>query len=309
MAVIGASADPDSGKTPPKDLRIAIAGDLHGQWDGLDEELLDLLRPDALMVVGDLSGGDQLIAARLGRLKLPMACVLGNHDAGRDASGRTLQRQLSLLGDRHCGWGLRCLDPPGLAVVGGRPASAGGGFRLNPGALAVFGPVTMQESVDRITTAALAADPGLPMVLLAHCGPSGLGSTCADPCGRDWKKPAVDWGDQDLTIAIERIRRHRPLPLVVFGHMHHRLRRGQGERLSFLRDRAGTAYLNTACVPRHGNDDQGRALRHFSWVVLRDGQLHQASHRWYGMGGQLLYEQRLYQQPAPQVQAVAPAPC
>ena len=91
--------------------------------------------------------------------------------------------------------------------------------------------------------------------------------------------------------------------------MHHRLRRGQGERLSFLRDRAGTAYLNTACVPRHGNDDQGRALRHFSWVVLRDGQLHLASHRWYGTGGQLLYEQRLYQQPAPQAQAVAPTPC
>ena len=106
MAVIGASADPNRGKNPRKDLQIAIAGDLHGQWDGLDEELLDLLRPDALMVVGDLSDGDQLIAARLGRLKLPMACVLGNHDAGRDASGRTLQRQLSLLGDRHCGWGL-----------------------------------------------------------------------------------------------------------------------------------------------------------------------------------------------------------
>ena len=48
MAVIGASADPNSGKNPRKDLQIAIAGDLHGQWDGLDEELLGLLRPDAL---------------------------------------------------------------------------------------------------------------------------------------------------------------------------------------------------------------------------------------------------------------------
>jgi len=36
------------------ELRIAIAGDLHGQWDSFDEQLLELLSPDALLVVGDL---------------------------------------------------------------------------------------------------------------------------------------------------------------------------------------------------------------------------------------------------------------
>ena len=126
------------------DLRIAIAGDLHGQWDATDERLLELIAPDALLVVGDLSDGHQQIPARLSRLQLPLACVLGNHDTGRDSSGRTLQRQLAALGDRHCGWGLRELRPPGLAVVGGRPASAGGGFHLNQGAQAVFGPVSLE---------------------------------------------------------------------------------------------------------------------------------------------------------------------
>mgnify|MGYP000686870352 CR=1 FL=1 len=37
------------------ELRIAIAGDLHGQWDAVDERLLEQLAPDALLVVGDLS--------------------------------------------------------------------------------------------------------------------------------------------------------------------------------------------------------------------------------------------------------------
>ena len=273
---------------------IAIAGDLHGQWDSTDEALLKQLRPDALLVVGDLSDGNGRIPARLAALDLPLACILGNHDTGRDASGRTLRRQLDLLGERHCGWGLRELRPPGLAVVGARPASAGGGFHLNPGATAVFGPVTLEESAQRISAAALAADPALPLLLLAHSGPSGLGSGRADLCGRDWKPPACDWGDQDLALAIDRIRRHRPVPLVVFGHMHHRLKRGAGDRSTFCVDRAGTAYLNAACVPRHGLDAQGRDLRHFSWVELRDGQLQEVSHRWYTPAGELLYRQTLH---------------
>ena len=77
--------------------------------------------------------------------------------------------------------------------------------------------------------------------------------------------------------------------------MHHQLRRGQGARRSFQRDAAGTAYLNTACVPRHGCDGDGRELRHFSWVELQGGALLHASHRWYGSDGRLLYQERLFQ--------------
>jgi uncharacterized protein (TIGR04168 family) len=140
-------------------------------------------------------------------------------------------------------------------------------------------------------------------VLLAHCGPSGLGSEAHAPCGRDWKRPACDWGDQDLALAVERIQRQRFLPLVVFGHMHHSLRRSQGERLTFLRDRRGTAYLNAACVPRHGRDPGGRELRHFSWIHLNGEGLRRASHRWYRPDGTLLYEQLLWQA------TEAPIPC
>ncbi len=62
------------------ELRIAIAGDLHGQWDASDEQVLEHIAPDALLVVGDLSDGQQRIPARLAALPLPLACVLGNHD-------------------------------------------------------------------------------------------------------------------------------------------------------------------------------------------------------------------------------------
>jgi uncharacterized protein (TIGR04168 family) len=280
-------------------LQLAIAGDLHDQWDGRDEELLARLAPDGLLVVGDLSNGHVRIPRALAQLRLPVACVLGNHDCGKDATGESLRRQLHLLGDRHCGWGLRELRPPGLAVVGGRPATAGGGYHLSKAVQAVYGAVALEESVERIHSAAAAADPSLPLVVMAHCGPAGLGSNAAAPCGRDWKLPSCDWGDQDLALAIERIRRDRPVPLVVFGHMHHRLRSG-GERTTFHRDRRGTIYLNAACAPRHGVDQQGRALRHLSWVQLRGaGEVLEVSHRWYGLDGSLLYEQRLWPRSRP----------
>jgi uncharacterized protein (TIGR04168 family) len=216
---------------PP--LRIAVAGDLHDQWEERDNRLLEILAPDALLLVGDLSDGRARIPRLLTTLDLPLACVLGNHDTGKDSSGERLRRQLELLGEHHCGWGLRTLTPPGLSVVGGRPATAGGGHHLSQAARAVFGPVDLEESASRITRAALAADRTLPLVLLSHCGPAGLGSEARDPCGRDWKRQACDWGDQDLTLAVERIRQQRPVPLVVFGHMHHTLWRQLGERRLF----------------------------------------------------------------------------
>lgn len=282
------------------DLQLAIAGDLHNQWDHTDVDLLLALAPAGLLVVGDLSNGQQRIPRSLADLPLPLACVLGNHDCGRDPSGEILQRQLTLLGERHCGWGRCDLKPPGLAVVGARPGTAGGGYQLSRAVQAVYGPVPLEESVERICRAAHGADPSLPLVLLAHCGPSGLGSAFSDPCGRDWRLPACDWGDQDLALAIARIRLSRPVPLVVFGHMHHKLRRGGGERRTFYRDRQGTSYLNTASVPRHGVDGQGRQLRHLSWVHLGgSGEVKRVAHRWYGLDATLHYEQLLWPQPRP----------
>ncbi|QEY33375.1 TIGR04168 family protein [Synechococcus sp. RSCCF101] len=288
-------------------LNIAIAGDLHGQWDRHDALVLESAAADALLVVGDLSDGDCRYARELADLTLPVACVLGNHDTGWDRSGGRLERQIALLGERHCAWRSRGWSEPALAVVGARAGSAGGGFRVSPAVEAVYGPMSCQSSADRIIAAALEAPLDQPLVLLAHCGPSGLGSEAADPCGRDWQRPARDWGDQDLSIAIHTIRRQRPVDLVVFGHMHHRLRRGGGTRRSLHVDRSGTAYINAACVPRHQRDPAGNSLHHFSWARFESGALSELSHRWYDRSGRLLYRESLLNRPpdAPRARTTA----
>ena len=95
---------------------------------------------------------------------------------------------------------------------------------------------------------------------------------------------------------------------MIFGHMHHTLKRQQGVRITFLRDEQGTAYLNCACVPRHGVDGQGRDLRHFSWVRLRGTEPVEISHRWYGLDGTLHYQQTLWRAPVAEDVAVRLAP-
>jgi len=276
-------------------LRLAIAGDLHGQWGPKDVDLLERLEPDAVLFVGDLSDGDLRLVKSIASLPHPTAVILGNHDHGRDRSGALFQRQLALLGDRHCAWSLRHWQRPAISILGARPGSAGGGYHLSQAIESTYGPLSLETSAARMVEAAVQAPPDWPLLVLAHAGPSGLGSDAFSPCGRDWKRPALDWGDQDLALAIEGIRRHRTLPLVVFGHMHHRLKRGQGERSSFLIDRQGTAYLNAACVPRCGQDDEGRDLIHWSWVEFQGLALCHVSHRWYTPDGEMAYAETLLQ--------------
>ena len=253
------------------------------------------MRPDALLFVGDLSDGDLRLVKRICRLSLPVAVILGNHDQGRDPSGELFQRQLMLLGERHCGWRLRGWSSPPLAVVGGRPGTSGGGYWLSRAVEAVYGPVGLEESARKISTAALSAPPGWPLILLAHSGPTGLGSDIYSPCGRDWKSPPRDWGDQDLAIALDQIRPIRSPDLVVFGHMHHSLKQGRGLRRTFQQDR-GIPYLNAAWVPRYVSDGNGRDLCHFSWAEFDREKLIHLSHRWFNQDGIICYQQSLLQQ-------------
>ena len=222
--------------------------------------------------------------------------ILGNHDRGRDRSGGVLRQQLTLLDGVHCAWQRLRLDPLPLSIVGGRPCSSGGGFQLSKAVEAIYGPVSLEESAQRIATAAAEVPADQPLVVMAHCGPTGLGSDPASPCGRDWKAPAVDWGDQDLALALDRIARSRVPDLVVFGHMHHKLKRGSGLRQSLVLDRRGTAYLNAACVPRSGLDTENKHLLHLSWAEFEGTALTHLSHRWYQPDGQLMHEEPLPQQ-------------
>eukprot|EP00882_Tetradesmus_deserticola_P021112 GHRQ01022846.1.p2 GENE.GHRQ01022846.1~~GHRQ01022846.1.p2 ORF type:complete len:133 (+),score=51.47 GHRQ01022846.1:607-1005(+) len=63
------------------------------------------------------------------------------------------------------------------------------------------------------------------LVLMGHNGPAGLGSQRHNICGVDWVDEAGDHGDPDLASVLQQLREAgRHVALVVFGHMHHKLR-------------------------------------------------------------------------------------
>ncbi len=251
------------------------------------------MKPDLTLFVGDLSDGDLRLTRRIAALPHTKAVILGNHDRGGDRSGGVLRQQLSLLGDLHCGWTRRSWDHLPVSIVGARPCSAGGGFHLSKAVQAVYGPVALETSVQRIVAAAAEVPDDQPLIVMAHCGPTGLGSEPDSPCGRDWKKPAVDWGDQDLAVALDQMSQRRRPDLVVFGHMHHALKRGSGLRRSLVRNRQGTAFLNAACVPRSGVNGDGLTLLHLSWVEFSGSRLSCLAHRWYSPDGVVRHEEQL----------------
>lgn len=64
------------------------------------------------------------------------------------------------------------------------------------------------------------------VIVVAHNGPSGLGSNPEDICGVDFRgSSGGDWGDEDLRIALDLAEQNgQNASLVVFGHMHSSLK-------------------------------------------------------------------------------------
>ena len=108
------------------------------------------------------------------------------------------------------------------------------------------------------------------LVFLAHNGPLGLGEEPHAMWGCDFKEGGGDWGDPDLTQAIDHARAQGKRVLAVIGgHMH--LRTKQGEERPWRTERDGTLYLNAARVPRifSGKDDVYR--HHVAVTIDSDG--------------------------------------
>jgi len=158
----------------------------------------------------------------------------------------------------------------------------------------VYGPISEQESVNKILKCSEKNVKELPLIFMSHAGPAGLGSDPTSICGKDWKEPSCDWGDRDLAVAISEIQKRRKIDLVIFGHMHNRLKRNQGLRKMFKIDKKGTAYLNAAIVPRYKNNEEGELLVNFSWVEFTDNKISHVSHRWYSELGKICEEEILF---------------
>lgn len=275
-------------------IRIAAIGDIHDSWDDRDNDILHQLGVDLVLFVGDFGNESIEVVQRIAALDLPKAVVLGNHDAWYTATewGRRkcpydrsqedrFRQQLDLLGDDRVGYGVRDYPDLSLSVVGGRPCSWGGSeWKYRSFYREWFEVESFEASSDRIFSAIERAQERTVLVL-GHNGPFGLGNDPEDPCGRDWKPIGGDYGDPDLAQAIARSRdTDKVLPLVTFGHMHHRLRhtRARGRRC-LHRDEFGTLYLNVACVPRKIGEGED-VRRNFSLISLEGDRVTQAELVW-----------------------------
>lgn len=290
---------------PPPTFKIAVIGDLHEQWEPLDNLLLQGLGVDLALFVGDFGNESVPMVQRLSQLALPKAFIFGNHDAWYSASewgrGRCpydrsqedrLQQQIELLGELEVGY--RRLDFPalGLSVVGSRPFSWGGREWKNAEFYRDrYGITNFQESCDRIVAAGMAS-PQETLVLLGHNGPLGLGSEPEAPCGKDWVgkeggRIGGDYGDPDFAEAIAQLQiQGKRIPLVCFGHMHHGLRHRRDRLRTCVVRRGDTLYLNAARLPRMLEQSEGR-IHWFLRVTLQEDR---EGHRVTGVEGVWLSE-------------------
>ncbi|XP_024177560.1 uncharacterized protein LOC112183418 isoform X1 [Rosa chinensis] len=254
--------------------RIAVVGDVHDQWNLEDDtKALRFLQPDLVLFTGDFGEENIELVRSVANLEFAKAVILGNHDAWhtKKFSGKTkdgVQLQLDCLGEEHVAY--RCLDfaTVKLSIVGGRPFSSGGNqlFRLKL-LSARYGVHDMDGSAKRICKAALGAPEDHMVIILAHNGPTGLGSNLDDICGKDWDFGGGDHGDADLAQALSLLKESGKtcVPLVVFGHMHKLLAGGNGLRKMIVVGVDNTIYLNAAIVPRvkRLNDEQGTSNKSF----------------------------------------------
>ena len=246
------------------------------------------------MFVGDISDGNIKTVKQINLISIPTYVILGNHDRGRDKSGETLLKQVRLLNEKYCAWDLKIFRNE-INILSGRPCSSGGGYYLSKEVAGVYGPLTEEDSVKKIINSYKKSRDDLPLLIISHAGPSGLGSDPNSICGRDWKIPSLDWGDRDLSTAISNIQKERFVDLVIFGHMHNQLNRNLGMREMFTMDKKGTFYLNAAIVPRYDKDCKGTISVNFSWVEFENKKVSHVSQRWFTNNGNIKKENILFE--------------
>tara|TARA_Y100001970_G_scaffold293002_1_gene437128 strand:+ start:19350 stop:20087 length:738 start_codon:yes stop_codon:yes gene_type:complete len=244
--------------------------------------------------VGDISEGSIKIVKKINLISIPAYVILGNHDRGKDKSGETLVKQIRILNEKYCAWDLKVFNNE-INILSGRPCSSGGGYYLSREVLGVYGPLTEEDSVKKIMNSYKKSRNDLPLLIISHAGPSGLGSDPNSICGRDWKIPSLDWGDRDLSTAIRKIQKERFVDLVIFGHMHNKLNRNLGTREMFITDKKGTFYLNAAIVPRYHKDFNGIISANFSWVEFENKKISHISQRWFTPNGKIKKENILFE--------------
>ncbi|HLQ38215.1 MAG TPA: TIGR04168 family protein [Planctomycetota bacterium] len=271
--------------TPPAQATLTIVGDMHRSWRSADARFLERGHQDLVLFVGDLGDEDVAMVETVAALRVPKVVLLGNHDAWQSFSERRptdrLRKSIELLGLDHLAYGLRELPRGGVSVVGARPFSWGGQSLRGPEIYdELYGVHTMRQSAAKIVDVARRAG-HRDLLILAHNGPLGLSSQPHDIYGKDFGKPGGDWGDRDLALALQRLAGlGLRVPVVVAGHMHHRLVYPRGaERTRFVRV-GDTLFVNPAVVPRVVVTPGGAELSYFVRLVLQAGRCVQVEELW-----------------------------
>ncbi len=259
------------------DFRLGIVGDLHTHWDDVDLMQFSQTDYDLLYFTGDLGGGTPdstlRVARSMARLQQPTLVMPGNNDTGdiNELSAELVHQnglnQLMAIAQAGeddtqaislCGYSCHYIETAGetYGLIAARPHSLGGPELSFPDYMAdTYGIGSLEDSTRRLKS--LVDDcVSEQLIFLAHNGPVGLGDQPHDMWGCDFKENGGDWGDPDLTVAIDHAREMgRNVRAVVAGHMHLQTRQGK-ERPWYL-ERSGTMYINAALVPRiySGEDD------------------------------------------------------
>ena len=290
-------------------IKIAVVGDIHDLWELKDNAALSHLNVDLAMFLGDYGNEAVEIVRRIAAVDLPKVAVMGNHDAYYSASKKGIKKcpydrtredwvqlQMDLLGEAHIGFSKREFPQFNLTVVGARPFSWGGSkWRYRQFYRDRFDVRGFDESSELILAAADEADHRT-VIFAGHVGPLGLGSAPDDPCGKDWGKSSADYGDPDFARAISLTQESgKHVPLVAFGHMHHKLKKDNYPlRKRVVTDAQGTVYFNAANVPRIEKSDDGD--RHsFSLVTLANSTVTHISQIWLDSQFNQLSQETLYE--------------
>ncbi len=298
-------------KNPSKKIQIAVVGDVHEQWELDDALALKHLEVDLVLFVGDFGNESVEIVKEISQIDTPKSVIMGNHDAWYSATewGRSkspydrtkedrVQQQLDLLGSAHIGFDKLDFPELDLTVIGSRPFSWGGPeWKCGDFYEQRYGVTGFADSTAKILEAVKYAESNN-IIFIGHNGPTGLGKTPEDICGKDWHPIGGDYGDPDFESAISQtLAMGKNISLVTFGHMHHNLRHTKKVlRQRLVHTSEGIVYLNAACVPRIVQNLAGDRLRNFSLVTLENGIVSQVSLIWLGNGFKLDSKEILYPQ-------------
>jgi uncharacterized protein (TIGR04168 family) len=269
-------------------IRIGVIGDLHTHWDAVDVAQFNRANYDLLLFTGDLGGGTPdsslRIAKEMSHLRTPTLVMPGNNDTGdiaelaAELAHQGGMRRLLAMRDegtpadvpvRLCGYSTHPLSHADVTLIAARPHSMGGASLSFPQHMrATYGVDSIEQSAERLRALVDQADTDQ-IVFLSHNGPLGLGDAPNDMWGCDFKADGGDWGDPDLTDAIDyAANRGRRVLAVVAGHMHLRTKCGRERPWQVEQD--GIQYINAARVPRifAANDD---VRRHHVELIIGDG--------------------------------------